>query len=94
MNDFERPLEISENEKKRYELMKIHNQINAVKNTNTNNLANNNEQVLKLVTNNSSKPNQGSINNSSGFTSALLVTLITGFAGGVIATILYIFLNR
>ena len=81
----------SENEKKKYELMKIHNQINAAQKATSNQMTNS-AQVLNLVSNKTGQSNV--TNDSSGFTNALLVTLITGFVGGIIATVLFIFLNR
>lgn len=75
----------SPSEKKKYELIKAKAQVKqmAKQPQNTNQMQNSNAKVLKKTN-----------NTSTGFTNALLLTLITGFAGGIIATIMYFIINK
>ena len=77
--------ECSESEKKKYELIKAKAQVKqmAKQPQNTNQMQNSNAKVLKKTN-----------NTSTGFANALLLTLITGFAGGIIATIMYFIINK
>lgn len=75
----------SPSEKKKYELIKAKAQVKqmAKQPQNTNQMQNSNAKVLKKTN-----------NTSTGFANALLLTLITGFAGGIIATIMYFIINK
>ena len=76
----------SPSERKKYELIKAKNQIKQVNDNlgNTNSLNNDNNKKRVLVQNNS---------NNSGIVSSLLLTLLVGFAGGVVATLMYVFIK-
>ena len=75
----------SPSEKKKYELIKAKAQVKqmAKQPQNTNQMQNSNAKVLKKTN-----------NTSTGVANALLLTLITGFAGGIIATIMYFIINK
>ncbi len=73
------------NEKKKYELINAKNQVKQMANQyqNTFPMQNSNEKVL-------AKANK----TSTGFANTLLLALITGFAGGMIATIMFLIINK
>ena len=75
----------SPSEKKKYELIKAKAQVKQIAKQpqNTNQMQNSYAKVLKKTN-----------NISTGFANALLLTLITGFAGGIIATIMYFIINK